>query len=164
MVYAAYCSSGAYKEIKTLEGDKLTLSFKKLNGKKIDFAKEFKVFVAAYRTVNGEDQLIASTIKAHVVGDKAKKHTNAKSISVEKSKYSVKKGKTVTISATTTLVDPSKKQLSSKHAPEFRYLSTDKSVATVDNNGVVTGKKKGTCYIWIYSRNGLGIKVKVIVK
>ena len=164
VIYAAYCSSGAYKEIKVLDGNKLTMSFKKLNGKNIDFTKEFKVYVAAYRTVDGEEKLIASTIKAHVVGNKAKKRSNAASITVDNAEYSVKKGKTVTISATTTLVDPSKKQLSSKHAAEFRYLSTDKSVATVDKNGVVTGKKKGTCYIWVYSRNGLGVKVKVTVK
>ena len=68
------------------------------------------------------------------------------------------------IKATTVLADPKKKQLGSGHAAEFRYLSTDKSIAKVSKDGIVTGVSKGTCYIWVYSRNGLGVKVKVTVK
>lgn len=90
--------------------------------------------------------------------------TNASSIELEKSKYSVKVGNTFEIKATTILVDPKKKQLSNAHATEFRYLSTDTSIAKVSKDGTVTGVSKGTCYIWVYSRNGLGVKVKVTVK
>ena len=162
-VYASYCS-GKYTLIKTVTDGKLTMSFKKLNGSKINFSKNFKVYVAAYRTIDGEEKLITKTIKAHVVGSENKKRTNATSISTEKSKYSVKVGKKFQIKAATTLADPEKKQLSNNHAAEFRYLSTDKSIATVSKDGIVTGISKGTCYIWVYSRNGLGVKVKVTVK
>ena len=162
-VYASYCS-GKYTLIKTVTDGKLTMSFKKLNGSKINFSKNFKVYVAAYRTIDGEEKLITKTIKAHVVGSENKKRTNATSISTEKSKYSVKVGKKFQIKAATTLADPEKKQLSNNHAAEFRYLSTDTSVAKVSKDGTVTGVSKGTCYIWVYSRNGLGVKVKVTVK
>ncbi len=162
-VYATYCG-GTYSLIKTVTDGSLTCSFKKLDGVKIDFSKNFKVYVAAYRTIDGEKQLIAKTIKAHVVGNENKKRTNASSIELEKSKYSVKVGNTFEIKATTILVDPKKKQLSNAHAAEFRYLSTDKSIATVSKDGIVTGISKGTCYICVYSRNGLGVKVKVTVK
>ena len=162
-VYATYCG-GTYSLIKTITDGSQTFSFKKLDGAKIDFSKNFKVYVAAYRTIDGEKKLIAKTIKAHVVGNENKKRTNASSIELEKSKYSVKVGNTFEIKATTILADSKKKQLSNAHAAEFRYLSTDKSIATVSKDGIVTGISKGTCYIWVYSRNGLGVKVKVTVK
>ena len=163
VVYATYCGD-KYQKIKTITDRSLIYSFKKLAGEKLDLTKNVKVYVAAYRTVNGQDVLIAKTIKAHIVGTKSTKYTNAERISLAKTKYSVKTGNTFTIKAETILVDPSKKMLSDDHALEFRYLSTDKSVATVDKKGVVTGKSKGTCYIWVYSKNGLGVKVKVTVK
>ena len=43
-------------------------------------------------------------------------------------------------------------------------LSTDKSVAKVSKDGTVTGVSEGTCYVWVYARNGLGEKVKITVK
>ena len=99
-----------------------------------------------------------------MVGDKNKKRTNAIAINLEKTKYSVKTGKSFTIMAETVLAAPKKKQLSNAHAAEFRYLSTDKTIAKVSKEGIVTGVSKGTCYIWVYSRNGLGVKMKVKVK
>ena len=53
--------------------------------------------------------------------------------------------------------------MTNKYTPEFRYLSTDKSVAKVSKDGTVTGVSEGTCYVWVYARNGLGEKVKITV-
>jgi len=50
------------------------------------------------------------------------------------------------------------------HAPKLRYLSTNKKVATVSKAGKVTGKGKGTCYVYAYAHNGVAKKVKVSVK
>ena len=68
------------------------------------------------------------------------------------------------IKATVILVDSTKKQLSDAHAAQFRYASSDKTVATVDKNGKITAKAKGTCYIYVYAKNGYAKKVKVTVK
>jgi len=50
------------------------------------------------------------------------------------------------------------------HAPKLRYPSTNKKVATVSKAGKVTGKGKGTCYVYAYAHNGVAKKVKVSVK
>ena len=62
------------------------------------------------------------------------------------------------------LVDAKKKQLSDSHAKQFRYASSNTKVATVNANGKITAKKKGTCYIYVYAKNGYAKKIKVTVK
>ncbi|MGN1084155.1 MAG: hypothetical protein ACI4QX_04080 [Lachnospiraceae bacterium] len=37
-------------------------------------------------------------------------------------------------------------------------------MATVNNNGKITAKKKGSCYIYLYAQNGQAERVKVVVK
>jgi uncharacterized protein YjdB len=43
------------------------------------------------------------------------------------------------------------------------YSSSNKKIATVSSNGVITGKKKGTAYITVKSGK-IRKKVKVVVK
>ena len=171
-VYAAYCGS-KYKMIKTVDAvAKCKVTIKKLNGKKLSTTKNIKVYVAAYRTVetkNGEavtkkDVRIAKTIAGHVVGKKNTKYSNAKKIKLSKTSYTLKKGKKVKIKAKTVLQYPKRKQLGDAHAKEFRYATSDKSIATVSKSGKITAKKKGSCVIYVYARNGLAKKVKVTVK
>ena len=76
----------------------------------------------------------------------------------------MKKGKTATIKAKTILVDKSKKQLSDAHAKEFRYETSNKKVAKVNANGKVEAVGKGTCYIYVYARNGCAKRVKITGK
>ena len=58
---------------------------------------------------------------------------------------------------------PKRKQLGDGHAKEFRYATSNKSIATVDKTGKITAKKKGSCVIYVYARNGLAKKVKATV-
>jgi uncharacterized protein YjdB len=44
------------------------------------------------------------------------------------------------------------------------YESTNPKVAKVSKKGVVTGKKKGSCYVYAYAQNGVFAKIKVTVK
>ena len=76
----------------------------------------------------------------------------------------IDKGKSKTITATVKLVDPTRKMLSDKHAPTLRYASTDKSIATVTKSGKVKAKTKGTCYVYVYAKNGYAKRVKITVK
>ena len=99
--------------------------------------------------------MIAKTIKAKVAGSESK-YTNAASISPEKSKYTVKAGETLTVKAETVLADPARKLMANKYTPEFRYLSTDKSVAKVSKDGTVTGVSEGTCYVWVIRKERPG--------
>ena len=171
-VYAAYCGS-KWTLIKTVNAAaKCKVTIKKLNGKKLSTTKNIKVYVAAYRTVetkNGttvtkKDVRIAKTIAGHVVGKKNKKYSNAKKIKLSKTSYTLKKGKKAKIKAKTVLQYPKRKQLGDAHAKEFRYASSNKSIATVSKSGKITAKKKGSCVIYVYARNGLAKKVKVTVK
>lgn len=164
VVYASYCGPDKCTKIKALSGSKTSMTFTKLNGSKLNLKKNIKVYVVAYRKVNGKETKLARSITAHIVGSKNAKYTNVKKIKLSKSKYTLKVNKTATIKAKIVLVDKKKKQLSDSHAPEFRYASSNTKVATVNKSGKITAVKKGTCYIYVYAKNGYAKKVKVTVK
>ena len=171
-VYAGYCG-GKASVIKTVKsGAKCKVTIKKLNGKKLSTTKNIKVYVAAYRKAkvsSGSGTVvknvrIAKTITGHVVGKNNKKYSNAKTIKLSKTSYTLKKGKKAQIKAKTVLEYPKRKQLGDGYAKEFRYATSNKSVATVSKTGKITAKKKGSCVIYVYARNGLAKKIKVTVK
>ena len=164
-VYVAYCGKKYGSPIKNVSKNTITkLTVGKIKGKKIDLKKNFKVYVAAYKMVDGQKEVLAKSITGHVVGRLNTKFTNAKKITISKKKYTVKVGKTAKVKAKTVLVDKKKKQLSDGHAKEFRYATSNKNIATVDKNGKVKGVAAGTCKIYVYSRNGLAKTVKITVK
>ena len=165
-IYVAYCTGKFGKTpVKVVTKKGVTsVTITKLNGKKLELTKNFKVYVAAYKTVDGVKKKLGKTITAHIVGRKNKTYTNVKAIKLAKNKTTIKVGKTYKIKASVVLVDSKKKMLSDKHAATFRYASSNKKIAAVDKNGKVTAKKKGTCYVWIYAKNGYAKKVKVTVK
>ena len=68
------------------------------------------------------------------------------------------------IKAKVTLENSKKKLLPKSHGAKFQYKSSNTKIATVNKNGTIKGKKKGTCYIYVYTVNGLMKKVKVTVK
>ena len=166
LVYATYCGTNFGSAIKTIKNPTTTsLSITKLNGKAIDLKKSVKVYVKAYKLVDGKKVAFGKTITAHIVGSKNTKYTNVKEIKLtSKSSVTLAVGKTSTIKAKVVLVDAKKKQLSDSHAKQFRYASSNTKVATVNANGKITAKKKGTCYIYVYAKNGYAKKIKVTVK
>ncbi len=161
-VWVQYCGT-AYDDkptvtIKASEGHKTVV--KVLKKKRLKLKKNLRVKIVARK---GKKKL-AKSITAHVVGRLNRNFTNAKSIKLKTRKLTLKKGKKAKIQAETVLVDARKKQLTDTHAKEFRYASSDKSVATVSKSGKVKAKGKGKCTIYVYSRNGLAKSVKVTVK
>lgn len=44
------------------------------------------------------------------------------------------------------------------------FESSDKSVATVTNKGVIKAKSIGTCTVYAYAQNGFMKKIKVTIK
>ena len=164
-IYAAYCGKdNKCEKVLTVSGSKKKAVIKKLNGKELDRQKDIKVYVVAYRKVNGKETKLAKSITGHVVGDKNTKYTNAKSIKLKKTKYSLKAGNTKTVKAELVLEDKKKKAMPKSHVATFRYASSNTKVAKVDKNGKITAVGKGTCYIYVYAANGLAKKVKVTVK
>ena len=149
----------------TANSGKTKVSIKKLNKKALNLKKSYKVYVVAYKTVNGEKTVVGKTITAHVVGSKNTKYSNPKKVTIKSAKtVNLKVGKTSKIKAKITLANSKKKSLNNSHGKTFRYSSSDNSVAKVASNGKITAVGKGTCTVYVYARNGFAAKIKVTVK
>lgn len=77
-----------------------------------------------------------------------------RSVKFAKDSYTVKAGKTVRLSVK---LDPAKSKTT------LTFKSNKPQIATVDQNGVVKGLKKGTATITVKTANGLNAKIKVKV-
>ncbi len=56
------------------------------------------------------------------------------------------------------------KKLKVSNKRSLMYESTNIKIATVSKKGVIQGKKKGTCYVYVYTQSGVAAKIKVKVK
>jgi uncharacterized protein YjdB len=130
----------------------------------LDLTRATKIYVKAYREVNGRKTVLATSMVAHVAGIDDPKYTNAKAIRLKKARVTVKVGSKSKIKATVVLKDKNKKSLPKSHAARLRFKSTDKSIATVSKKGVIRGIKKGKCKIYVTAINGLSRKVTATVK
>ena len=149
------------KKVKTIKGNK-TFTWTKSGLKK---GTAYKAYVKAYTMKNGKKTYIGKSPVMHAYTSGAsKKYTNAKSITVNKTKVKLKKGKTFKIKAKVKKLKKNKKLMPKTHVATIRYLSTDKKIATVSKKGKITAKGKGTCYVYAYAHNGIYKKVKVTVK
>ena len=164
-VFINYCNRSAKKAAKTIKGNSKTkISISKLNGKKIDPRIDIHLRVSAYKMVNGKKVTIAKSIVAHIAGAESEKNTNPKKLTLKKKSFSIKVGKKARIKANVTPLDKNKELLNASHAAKLRFKSSDSKTASVDKNGNIKAKKKGTCIIYVYAINGLMKKVKVKVK
>ena len=114
----------------------------------------------AYSENAGTRQVNASSKTIHVAtsGGKVGNH---KAVKLNKSKITLKKGKSFKLKATA--VAANKKKTVKKHKA-IRFESTNKKIAKVSKNGKITAKKKGTCYVYAYAQNGVCKKIKVTVQ
>lgn len=164
-VYVQYCGKKYKKKpTKTVGANVNAITVTRLNGKKLDLKKNYKIYVEAFKYVDGQKVKLGKTVYAHIVGKNNATYTNAKKVKVKKSKYTLTVGKTAKIKASTVLVDKNKKQLTNAHTTEFRYATSDKNVATVSKKGKIKAVGKGKCTIYVYARNGHAKKVTVTVK
>ena len=101
-------------------------------------------------TVTTKDGMFTSECKV-TVGDQVQ----AAKIKLNKTKLSLKKGKTYTLKATVTPKDCTDKSV--------KWKSSKSSVVKVDANGKVTAKKAGTATITAATKNGLKATCKITV-
>ena len=127
--------------------------------KKLKKGTYYKYLIVAYDK-NNKVLTTSKTIHAATTGGK---YSNAKSVTTKakKDKVTVKVNKTFNLKAKA--VASSKKGKMEKHRA-IQYESTDTNIATVSAKGVITGKAKGTCYVYVYAMNGVSKKIKVAVK
>ena len=158
VIYGNKCGkANKMKRLGTSTGK--TRTFKKVLGKKVRKGTYYKFMVIAYDK-NGKvvsaSKIIHVATKGGKVGNIGKITTRAK-----KNKVSVRKGKTFKLGAKQ--IAASKKLTVKKHRT-LKYESSNKKIATVSSKGVIKGKKKGTCYVYVYAQNGVFARIKVTVK
>ena len=155
--YWSYCDGKKnYKKFATVKNNKLTVTHKKLKNN-----RDYKYYIAAYRMENGKKIYLAKSNVLHVAM-KQSKFTNAKSITLNKKKVTLKVNKTFKIQAKVKLESKKKKQMI--HEKAYRYYTDNSNVATVSKKGVITAKAKGSCLIYVLTNNGVYQKIKVTVK
>ncbi|MCR5793276.1 MAG: DUF6273 domain-containing protein, partial [Lachnospiraceae bacterium] len=89
-VYAAY-SNKKFAIVKTVNKGKLVkVNITKFGKKKLDFKQIFKVYVSAYKMVDGKKVILANSMPGFLAGSANKKFTNAKKLKVTKGKLVVK--------------------------------------------------------------------------
>ena len=96
-------------------------------------------------------------------GGYTKNYTNARSVTVNKTKVTLKKGKSFKIKARVIKLKKDRKLMPKSHAPALRYLSSNKKVASVTGGGKIRARAKGTCRIFVYAHNGVWKQIKVTV-
>ena len=160
VIYFADCGQDTVKKLTTTT----SLSYVKTGLKN---KTTYKFRVDAQRKIGGKWVTIATGFTAHFTsGDLSadKKYTNTKSISVKKAAVTISKGKTSQISATAKGVKSGKTLLAKNHEKKFRYMSSNTEIATVSASGLITGKKAGTCSVYVVGVNGVWKEIKVTVK
>lgn len=154
LIFGNKCGTkNKYKRITTVSKKKNT--YTQTKRKKGTY---YKYLVIAYKLVDKKKVTIAVSKTVHAVTTGGK-YGNAKSVKVNLSKVTVKKNKSVTLKASEVKKD---KKISRHRSVAFE--SGNPAIATVSSKGKVTGKKKGTCYIYVYAQNGIYKRIKVTVK
>ena len=160
LVYGAECGTNqnVVKKIKDIKNS-YTTTYKH---KKLKRDTWYRYKVVPYRLDNGKRVALGKTLEMFAVtATKSGKYANPTAIKLSSSKISVKKGKSAVVSAK---VFMPKNKKSKKYTAEIRWISSNTKVAKVDKKGKITAKKKGNCYVYAFTRNGVSKRVKVTVK
>lgn len=156
ILYGNRCGS-AYKmqRLKDFDGTKNSWTYTGLKK-----GVYYKFMIVAFKIENHERKVIAESTIIHSATSGGK-NGNHKSVKLNKTKISLKVGKTFKLKATA--VPASKKKKPKKHVG-VRYESSNPAVATVSISGKITAKAKGTCTIYAYAQKGVYKSAKVTVK
>ena len=153
--------SGKTHKMKRLTStSKTRLTVKKIGKNKLKKGKYYKFIVLAYKTKDGYKKCLATSNVVHACTTGGSV-TNVKRIKPKTTKKTLKKGKTWTIKASTVKNDNKKKL---KKCIGLRFVSSDKSVATVSSKGRVKAKKTGKATIYVYAQNGVYASVSITIK
>lgn len=151
-IYGNACGK-KMKKLKTLSGKAKSYTFKKLKAKKY-----YKYLIVAYKTVGNRKEVISISKSVHATTSGGK-YGNPSKVKVVKKSVTIKKKKKLKLKPS---VAGSKKVKT--HIAKLRYESSNTKVATVSSKGVITGKAKGKCTIYIYAQNGVSTRIRLKVK
>ena len=164
-IFFSRCNHGNKKltcrKIKTVKGNK-TFSWTKKGLKK---NRSYKAYIRAWVKKGGKKTYIRTSPMVHAfTSGGTKKYTNPKSVTVTKKNITLTAGKTHRIKARVTKLQKNKKLISVSHTNKLRYMSSNKTIATVSKSGRVTAHAKGSCRIYVYAANGVRKTIRVTVK
>lgn len=155
MIYGTKCGKKYKYVLKKVVG-KNTTSW---TAKKLETGKYYRYYVVAYKMQDGKKVVIGKSGGMHTA-TLGRDYGYTSKITVNKSSFRIKKGKTARIKAYIINTNDNVET----HVARIRYVSTNVKVATVNNKGKVKAKEKGTCYVYCYGMNGLMKRVKITVK
>lgn len=155
-IYAARCNSGGkkykLKKIKTLSAAKTSFTYSRL--KKGTY---YKMVVKAVK----KKKILAGSKLLHIA-TQGGRYTNVKALTLNRTRLSVKKGRTAKVTVKKTVLFE-KNRKNSIHKKNY-FVSGNPKIATVNSKGVIKGVKKGSCYIYTCAQDGVYQRVKVIVR
>ena len=120
----------------------------------------YKFLILAYQIKNNSKQVMKISRTIHVATSGGNVG-NDKKVRLNKTKITIKKGKTSTLKATP--VPASEKKKVWRHVG-MRYESSNNKVAKVNRTGTITTIGKGTCNIYAYTQNGIYKRAEITVK
>ena len=119
----------------------------------------------AYVVKKGRKTYIRTSPMVHAyTSGGTKSFTNAKSVTVKKTRVSLKKGRSYQIKAKVGKLKKKKELMGPDHAPLLRYISSNRKVAMVSRSGRITAKAKGSCKVYVIAANGAGKAIRVTVQ
>ena len=74
------------------------------------------------------------------------------------------RGQSVKVKASVKKLKKGKKLISTAHAAKLRCFSSDEGIATMDGSGVITGRSKGSCTVYVLAANGVRQAITVTVR
>ena len=166
-VFVADCNKKYPKKpTATVKGaEKNRVKIRKVSGKKLKSAKNYKAIIKPYRMEGGKKKYTAVSYSLHYAGKNNKNLTNIKKIRVKKS-YILKKGKKAKIKTKLLMEKKGKSPIMhvSAAGKGVRFWSSDKKIATVTGKGRIKAVSRGRCTIYVMAENGVKAKVRVTVK
>ena len=164
-IYFAKCNhngtQNVCKKVKTIKSGNVG---KFVYKKKLKAKTSYKMFVMAFKVKDGQKVYADTSLTAHAYTSGGTKHfTNPKKVTVKQSSLALAKGQTATIEANVVKLQKKKKLIPKNHTATIRYISSNKSIAKVSKDGLVTAKKKGSCKVYAIAANGVRAAVKVTV-
>ena len=166
-VFVADCNKKYPKKpTATVKGaEKNRVKIRKISGKKLKSAKNYKAIIKPYRMEGGKKKYTAVSYSLHYAGKNNKNLTNIKKIRVKKS-YILKKGKKAKIKTKLLMEKKGKSPIMhvSAAGKGVRFWSSDKKIATVTGKGRIKAVSRGRCTIYVMAENGVKAKVRVTVK
>ena len=159
VIYGNLCDNSEPLNKLVEKTTKNTCTFKKVLGNKVKKGTYYKFMVVAFDKndeVLYSSKIIFASLKTGGFCNCEKVKTKAK-----KNRVKLKVNKTFKLKAK---AKAQSKKLKIRTYRDISYESSDPTIATVSGKGVIKAEKKGICYVYAYSQNGVCTKIKVTVK